>query len=115
MKLADSQANERFWVGYKYDGKVFECYHANRKTSDTSKSPKFTDGFDSGHAGLAWGGSIQSFVFKVTIEGKLDPDWVAKQLNESGSDSKSTDKKASDKKTSEKAAGDKKTGTKKAQ
>jgi hypothetical protein len=32
--------------------------------------------------GLAWNGSIQSFIFAITMEGVLDPEWVAKQLGE---------------------------------
>ncbi|MGH9362528.1 MAG: hypothetical protein ACRD2T_11490 [Thermoanaerobaculia bacterium] len=75
-------SNLRHWVGYKYDGKVLESYHSQRKTSDTSAVPKFTEGFDVGHVGLAWNGSIQTFVFNVSITGTLDPDWVASQLGE---------------------------------
>jgi len=51
-------------------------------TADTAKSPGFTSGFDNGHIGLSWGGSIQCFVFNITFSGRLDPDWRAEQLGE---------------------------------
>ena len=74
--------NQRHTVGYKLKGKVLESYLNNKKTSDTSTLPKFTDGFDTGQVGFSWSGSVQSFLFKVTMEGRLDPDWVAKQLGD---------------------------------
>lgn len=76
--------NVRQTIGYKYDGKVLESYLRDRKTSDTAAVPKFTDGFDSGRVGLAWSGSVQSFIFQVSISGRLDPDWVAEQFGEKG-------------------------------
>jgi len=75
-------AADRQTFGYKYNGKVLEVYRDKARTADTSEVPKFTKGFDRGHAGLIWCGSVQAFVFKITIEGKLDPKWVAKQLGE---------------------------------
>ncbi len=50
--------------------------------NDTLKLPRFTEGIDRGRVGMAWGGSIQCFIFSVTIDGALDPEWVAKQLGE---------------------------------
>jgi hypothetical protein len=72
----------RHSIGYRYSGKVLEAYLNGKKTSDTSAVPAFTEGFDTGHVGLAWGPPIQSFVFHVRMQGKLDPDWVAEQLGE---------------------------------
>jgi hypothetical protein len=74
------QANSRQVIGYKYRGGVFESYFGTRKTADSTDLKKFTEGYDTGRPGLAWKGSVQCFVYKVTIEGKLDPAWVAKQL-----------------------------------
>jgi hypothetical protein len=74
--------NQRHTVGFKLNGKVLESYLNNKKTSDTSTVPKFADGFDTGQVGFSWSGSVQSFLFKVTMEGRLDPDWVAKQLGD---------------------------------
>jgi hypothetical protein len=76
--------NVRQTVGYSYNGRVLESYLNGKKTSDTSGSPKFTEGFDTGHAGLAWSGSVQSFIYQVTLDGRLDPDWISKQLGEKG-------------------------------
>ena len=75
-------SNDRHTIGYKLKGGVFEAQLNKRKTHDSSAIPRFTEGFDNGHVGLAWSGSVQSFIFKVTIEGRLDPAWVAKQLKE---------------------------------
>ena len=74
-------------IGYRYNGKVLESYLNGKKTSDTAAVPRFTEGFDSGRVGIAWN-SIQCFVFKVTITGRLDPDWVAEALGETGSKAK---------------------------
>jgi hypothetical protein len=75
------QSHQRFTAGYRLNGKVLESQLNNRKTSDTAAAPKFTDGFDTGHPGLAWSGA-QCFILNLTIEGRLDPDWVAAQLGE---------------------------------
>jgi hypothetical protein len=72
--------NQRYTQGFKIARNVLEAYYGQKKMNDTVSLPKFTEGFDKGHVGLAWSGSVQSFVFKVTISGRLDPEWVAKQL-----------------------------------
>ena len=77
-----TQANSRYPIGYKFKRGVFETYLRGKKQNDTSANPKYTAGFDSGHVGLAWSGSVQFFVFKVTIQGALDPAWIAKELKE---------------------------------
>ncbi len=74
---------DRHVIGYKYEGNLFETYVGKKKLNDTLKFPKLTDGMESGHVGMAWNGSIQCFLYSVTIEGTLDPAWVAKQLGES--------------------------------
>lgn len=73
-------ANTRYKVGYTFDGTRLECRLNGRKTADTLSAPKFTEGFDKGRVGLAWSGSVQYFLFKVTMKGKLDPAWVDAQL-----------------------------------
>ena len=75
------QSHQRVTMGYRLNGKVLESQLNNRKTSDTTAAPKFTEGFDSGHPGLAWSGA-QCFILSISIEGRLDPDWVAAQLGE---------------------------------
>ncbi len=88
-------SNLRHRVGYKFDGKVIESYTGDRKTSDTSDNPRFTEGFDSGRVGLAWSGSVQCFIFSVRMEGRLDPDWVAAQLGEKPGKNEKPGKKGS--------------------
>ena len=73
-------ANTRYKAGYTFDGTRLECRMNGRKTTDTISTPKFVEGFDKGRVGLIWTGSIQYFLFKVTIKGKLDPAWVDTQL-----------------------------------
>ena len=75
-------ANERHKIGFAFDGKKLECRYNGRKMTDTSSAPKFTEGFDTGRVGFNWNGSVQYFIFKVTMKGKLDPAWLAKQLGE---------------------------------
>jgi hypothetical protein len=75
-------SNARFAVGYAFKGTTFEARLRGRKSADTTASPKYAEGFDRGRVGMGWSGSVQYFVFKVTIKGKLDPEWVAKELGE---------------------------------
>jgi hypothetical protein len=70
---------------------VIECILNGSKLSDTAENVKFTEGFDRGRVGLAWSGSVQSFIHQVTIKGTLDPEWVQKALGEV--DTSKTDKK----------------------
>jgi hypothetical protein len=81
-------ANERHRIGYVFDGKKLECRYNGKKQADTATVPKFTEGFETGHAGLIWSGSVQYFIFKVTIKGKLDPAWLAPKLGETVSKDK---------------------------
>ena len=74
----------KYSFGYKYDGKTMDAYFKDRKVGDSTALSKFTRGFDTGHAGLAWNGTVQSFIFTITLTGALDPDWVAKALGETG-------------------------------
>jgi hypothetical protein len=76
-------ANERHKISFSYDGKALLCSYNGRKAADSVSSPKFTEGFDTGRVGLIWSGSVQYFLFKLTIQGKLDPAWLAAQLGES--------------------------------
>jgi hypothetical protein len=81
-------SNTRQLIGFKYDGRVLEATTKGKRMTDSTKVGKFTDGMDSGHIGLAWSGSVQGFIFSVTIEGALSPEWVSKQLGGKGEEKK---------------------------
>ncbi|MGH9362529.1 MAG: hypothetical protein ACRD2T_11495, partial [Thermoanaerobaculia bacterium] len=78
------QRNLRHAIGYRYQGIVLESLKGGKATADTRSLPKFTDGFDTGRVGMAWNGSVQCFLYSIRIEGRLDPDWVAEKLKETG-------------------------------
>ena len=100
-------SNQRYKAGYRIKGSVIECILNGSKLSDTSENVKFTEGFDRGRVGLAWSGSVQSYIHQVIIKGNLDPEWVAKALGEADP-SKADKKKAKTvKKAEPKAAGTK--------
>ena len=71
-----------FQIGYRYSKGVLEALKDERMVIDTSGSPKFAEGFETGRTGIAWNGSVQCFVLYIVIEGKLDPDWVSRELKE---------------------------------
>ena len=86
-------------MGFKYDWDVFAGLNGRRTVVDSTKVKNFTKGFDvAGRTGIAWAGSVQCYVFRIEIEGKLDPEWVAKQLGKDGATEKSTKKKRKKKK-----------------
>ena len=72
-------ANNRLQMGYKFEKGHFHALTGSRSRADTVEVPKLVEGFERGHVGLAWTGSVQSFIFSVTIEGRLDPEWVKAQ------------------------------------
>jgi hypothetical protein len=73
---------QRETMAYRFSNRVLECFLNEKKSCDTKAVPKFTEGFDVGQAGVAWSGSVKCYLFRVTIKGRLDPDWVAEQLGE---------------------------------
>ncbi len=79
-------------LGYSYNGKVLEISRNGKKVCDTAQTPKVTEGFDVGHAAMAWTGSVKCFLASVTITGRLDPDWVSKVLGEKGDPKKDAKK-----------------------
>jgi hypothetical protein len=74
---------QQYSFGYRLQDKVLECIRADKKVLDT----KVAQGFDNGRVGLFWTGSIQCFVFRATLKGRLDPVWLAEQLVEKKTDS----------------------------
>jgi hypothetical protein len=69
-------------MGYRFSGRVLECFLNEKMTCDTKAAPKFTEGFDVGQAGVVWSGSVKCYLFRVSIKGRFNPDWVSEQLGE---------------------------------
>ena len=67
-------------ISYQYQKHVFECYKNGKKTADSTEAPKLTKDIDTGRAGVVWNGTVQCLIYSITIEGKLDSDWIAKEL-----------------------------------
>lgn len=73
-------ADRRFEFGYRIHDGVFTARTGEVGAANTSNDPKFTKDLEPGHAGLAWKGQIQGYLFGIVIEGELDPEWMKEQL-----------------------------------
>ncbi|MFN0060040.1 MAG: hypothetical protein ACKVX7_16405 [Planctomycetota bacterium] len=75
------RADEKRVFGFKLQHGVLAATVGGRKTVDTDSKPKFLSKPESGSVGLAWRGEYcKGAVTKITITGKLDKEWLAKQL-----------------------------------
>ena len=59
---------------------VVSALRSGRVTASSEGNEKFVKKPGPGQAGLAWRGRINSFIFKIVIEGKLSADWVAEAI-----------------------------------
>ena len=80
--------DSRINLGMAFDGKVLSGFRESKKFADSKEAPRLCEGIDTGRAALAWNGSVQALLFSVRIEGKLDPDWIARELGEKGAAAK---------------------------
>jgi hypothetical protein len=76
------QRMQQYSFGYRLQVMALDCIRSDKPVLNL----KLSQAFDSGHVGLFWAGSIQCFIFNVTVKGRLDPDWVAGQLGEKKAD-----------------------------
>lgn len=97
-------ANTRHKMGFALKGSVVEGRLNGKRSVDSSEQPKFAEGIDSGRVGLVWSGSIQYFIYKVTVRGKLDPAWLAKEIGPGFDDEKAETAEAGNKKGSTKSS-----------
>lgn len=72
--------HNRLQFGLKVQKQVVTALNNGRATADSSKDPKFLKKASAGQVGLAWRGTVNGFVFKITMTGKLDPEWVKQQV-----------------------------------
>ncbi|MEM7164343.1 MAG: hypothetical protein AAF581_02710 [Planctomycetota bacterium] len=75
-----ASVQNRFSFGLEIKNKVLTALRNDRRAADTANDPKFVRKAQPGQLGLAWRGTINGFIFKITMTGKLDPAWVKKQL-----------------------------------
>ncbi len=75
-------SNKRLSFGFRLTAKSLESTRRQKPVAKTEESRFLSKSGATGNVGLCWNGSVQSFVFKVVIEGKLDPKWVEQQIGE---------------------------------
>lgn len=75
-----SSVNSRFEFGLEMKDETLTALRNGRPRASTADAPKFVKKAAVGQVGLAWRGTINGFVFKIKMTGKLDPVWVKKQL-----------------------------------
>lgn len=78
-------SEQRCTFGMKMDRGAVVSLRGDRKTFDTAANEKFIKKFEGrGMPGLLWKGRVNGFVFKIIIEGTLDPQWVSRSLGLKG-------------------------------
>ncbi len=60
---------------------VLTALRGGSQIVDTAGNKKFLKKLGVGEVGLAWRGRINGFVFKIVIEGTLDPAWLEKEAS----------------------------------
>ncbi|MGE3166455.1 MAG: hypothetical protein AB7O52_16255 [Planctomycetota bacterium] len=74
------ESEKRFRFGMAVGDGTVTSLRNGRPTCDTKEFKNFVAKPTSGMVGLVWRGTINGFIFKVTIVGDLDPEWVDKKL-----------------------------------
>ncbi|MEM7261661.1 MAG: hypothetical protein AAF488_06690 [Planctomycetota bacterium] len=69
--------DRRVRFGFELDKGVVKSTLNGVPTNDSHKDPKFTRKLTPGKSGLVWQGRVQGFILDLTIEGRLDPKWIA--------------------------------------
>ena len=70
-------SSQKINFGMELKDEVFSSLRSGSKRADTAGEKKFLQKLQSGKVGLAWRGNVNGFIFKITIEGKLDHDWLS--------------------------------------
>lgn len=73
-------SEKRIQFGMTFHDGTLTSLRNGRPTCDTKEQKDFVSKPTSGMVGLLWRGTINGFIFKITIVGKLDPEWVDKKL-----------------------------------
>jgi len=78
--LTPIAVEDRLTFGVRMDHGVVSALRNGRVRASSEGDPKFVKKPGPGQVGLAWKGRVNGFVFKIVIEGRLDPDWVEKHI-----------------------------------
>lgn len=73
-------SSQKFTFGMEIADGVLHATRSDSRQVDTRSNDKFLAKLGPGKAGLAWRGRVNGFIFKVEIEGTLDLDWLAEQV-----------------------------------
>ncbi len=73
-------AEGKYTFGFELKDGVFHAQRDGKSKASSEGDAKFLRDLSPGHGGLVWNGTIQGFVFRVTLEGNLDPTWVTAEL-----------------------------------
>ncbi len=71
-----SVAEKEYNFGMELKDGVLYATKDGKHTADTEEKPKFLKDLSPGRAALVWKGRVNGFVFKITLEGTLDPEWL---------------------------------------
>ena len=69
------------FLGYEFIDGEFSCLRDQSETTNSSEVSQLTKDFGSVRAGLAWNTKGKFLIHRVTIEGRLDPEWLQKELD----------------------------------
>ncbi|MFQ5654808.1 MAG: hypothetical protein ACE5GW_08765, partial [Planctomycetota bacterium] len=72
---------DRFTFGIKLEGGVLYSLRNGYSKADTAEKPKFLKKLSVGRVGIAFRGRVNGFIFKITIEGVPDPEWLKKRAS----------------------------------
>lgn len=79
-ELPQLVAEEKRTFGLRIREGIAEATRSGRVHASSEGNEKFTKGLDTGQTGLAWKGRVNGFIFKIVVEGKLCPEWIAENI-----------------------------------
>jgi len=78
--LGQLTGEERRTFGVRVRDGVVSALRGENAVASSEGNPDFAKEIAAGQVGLAWRGRVNGFIFRVTIEGRLSPDWVKKEI-----------------------------------
>ncbi len=78
--LSQIDCEKRIQFGMRLEDGVFSATNYGRETASSRDNERFLKKVTPGHVGLAWNGRINGFILSITLKGRLDPEWVAKNI-----------------------------------
>jgi len=80
MPLGQLTGEERRSFGVRVRDGIVSALRGGSAVASSEGKPDFAKEIAAGQVGLAWRGRVNGFIFKITIEGKLNPEWVKKEI-----------------------------------